>query len=180
MVFVGTLVHLLSRTVNVADVPAKLASANTVIVVPLLAAAGCHNSIAKMTAQKLAGSTWGSNGNTLRTAALGLLYPTSEYCCPVWLRSAHILANIAPPEIRREAALAQWEGSCWAKYFGRLNFFPHTLHSKDICENLTKYRDVIYEWPLVPCNQREYERTQKLKNQTISELEETIDFIQKH
>ena len=85
--------------------------------------------------QKLAGSTWGSNGNTLRTAALAIVYSTAEYCCPVWLRSSHtskvdvqinaslrtvtgtmkstplqwlpVLANIAPSDIRREAALAR-------------------------------------------------------------------------
>ena len=85
--------------------------------------------------QKLAGTTWGSNGNTLRTAALSLVYSTAEYCCPVWLRSAHtnkvdtqlhatlrtvtgtlnstplpwlpVLANIAPPNIRRGSALAR-------------------------------------------------------------------------
>lgn len=39
---------------------------------------------------KLAGSSWGSDGNTLRTAALGIVYSTAEFCCPVWLRSSHI------------------------------------------------------------------------------------------
>ena len=38
---------------------------------------------------KLAGSTWGADAPTLRTAALGLCYSAAEYCAPVWARSAH-------------------------------------------------------------------------------------------
>ena len=83
--------------------------------------------------QKLAGTNWGSNAETLRTAALALVFPTAEYCCLDWLRSAHadkvdiqinntlrivtgtlqstplpwlpVLANIEPSNIRRERAL---------------------------------------------------------------------------
>jgi Reverse transcriptase (RNA-dependent DNA polymerase)/Endonuclease-reverse transcriptase len=82
--------------------------------------------------RKLAGTNWGANAATLRTASLALVYSTAEYCAPVWLNSVHVskidvqlnntmriisgtvkstqlqwlpvLANIAPPEIRREAA----------------------------------------------------------------------------
>ena len=32
---------------------------------------------------------WGAGAKTLRTAALSLVYATSEYCAPVWCRSAH-------------------------------------------------------------------------------------------
>ena len=40
--------------------------------------------------RRLVGSGWGAGARTLRTAAcLGLVYPTSEYCAPVWCRSAH-------------------------------------------------------------------------------------------
>ena len=35
------------------------------------------------------GSEWGAGAKTLRIAALSLVYPTSEYCAPVWCRSAH-------------------------------------------------------------------------------------------
>jgi len=38
---------------------------------------------------KLAGSTWGSSANTLRSSALALCYSAAEYCFPVWSRSAH-------------------------------------------------------------------------------------------
>lgn len=86
--------------------------------------------------QKLAGTNWGSNAETLRTAALAL--PTAEYCSPVWLRSSHVnkvdvqinnalrtvtgtlkstplpwlpvLANVEPSNIRRETALIrEWK-----------------------------------------------------------------------
>lgn len=83
--------------------------------------------------QKLAGTGWRSNGQTLRIAALALVYSTAEYCAPVWLNSSHtdkidiqlnsamriitgclkptplpwppVLANIIPPEARRKEAL---------------------------------------------------------------------------
>ena len=85
--------------------------------------------------QKLAGSTWGCDANTLRTAALSMVYSSAEYCCPVWLRSSHtskvdtqinaslrivtgtlkstplpwlpVLSNITPSHILRKAALAK-------------------------------------------------------------------------
>ena len=84
--------------------------------------------------EKLAGSSWGDNAHTLRSAALALSYSAAEYCAPVWARSSHtslvdtqlnstmrtisgtirstplpwlpVLSNIAPPDIRREAATA--------------------------------------------------------------------------
>ncbi len=99
--------------------------------------------------QKLAGSTWGSNGSTLRTAAMGLVYSTAEYCCPVWLRSVHVdkvdvqlnttlrtvtgtlkstplpwlpvLANIVPSEFRRETALTRE----WTKISENASFPIH-------------------------------------------------------
>ena len=77
-------------------------------------------------------ATWGANPQTLKTTALALCYSAAEYACPVWERAAHakkldpalnatcrlitgclkptpterlyILAGIAPPEIRRQAA----------------------------------------------------------------------------
>ena len=38
---------------------------------------------------RLAGSGWDADAKTLRTAALSLLYFTSEYCAPVCCRSAY-------------------------------------------------------------------------------------------
>ena len=38
---------------------------------------------------KLAGSTWGTSANTLRSSALVLCYSAAEYCTPVRSRSAH-------------------------------------------------------------------------------------------
>ena len=37
----------------------------------------------------LVGSGWGAVVKTLRIATLSLVYSTSEYCAPVWCRSAH-------------------------------------------------------------------------------------------
>ena len=81
--------------------------------------------------RKLTNSKWGASPHTLRTSALALFYSTAEYACPVWERShharkldsatnntfritgclkptstnnLHILAGIAPADIRREAA----------------------------------------------------------------------------
>ena len=34
-------------------------------------------------------SGWGAGAETLRIATLSLVYSTSEYCAPVWCRSAH-------------------------------------------------------------------------------------------
>ncbi|UYV75975.1 hypothetical protein LAZ67_13001998 [Cordylochernes scorpioides] len=83
-------------------------------------------------AEKLAGSSWGSDANTLRTSALALVFSTAEYCAPVWEGSCHtklidtqlnstlriitgvcqptridwlpVLAHISPPELRRKEA----------------------------------------------------------------------------
>ena len=82
--------------------------------------------------RKLTNSKWGCTPHTLRTSAMGLCYTAAEYACPVWSISAHaskldptlknacrtiagclkstntnnlhLLAGIAPPEIRRETA----------------------------------------------------------------------------
>ena len=76
-------------------------------------------------------SCWGASTPTLRTSTLALVYAPAEYCAPVWCRSAHtrlvyvslnaairtitgclrptqfeqlpVLAEIAPPALRREA-----------------------------------------------------------------------------
>ena len=39
--------------------------------------------------RQLVGSGWGAGAKTLRIATLSLVYSTSEYCAPVWCRSAH-------------------------------------------------------------------------------------------
>ena len=39
--------------------------------------------------RRLACSGWGAGATTLRTATLDLVYSTTEYCAPVWCRSAH-------------------------------------------------------------------------------------------
>ncbi|XP_072375646.1 uncharacterized protein [Diabrotica undecimpunctata] len=91
-----------------------------------------HNNIR----QKLCGTTWGSSAPTLRSIALGLVYPVVEYCAPVWhTNSPHThrvdvqlnqamrtisgtikatptywlpaLSHIAPPPIRRKYALVR-------------------------------------------------------------------------
>jgi hypothetical protein len=97
--------------------------------------------------QKLAGTSWGADPTTLRTAALALVFSTAEYCCPVWLNSVHVqkidaqlnfsmriitgtirstpiqwlpvLSNIVPPHIRRQSAT--WNS--WNKF----NSFPDSF-----------------------------------------------------
>ena len=86
----------------------------------------------------LAGTTWGTkqNAQTLRSSALALCYSVVECCAPVCRNSAHtslidvqldntmrtitgavrcsrtdwlpVLSNIAPPDIRREAATSRF------------------------------------------------------------------------
>ena len=83
--------------------------------------------------RRLAGTTWGAATMTLRISTQARVYSAAEYCAPVWCRSSHtkqlatvlnsairtvagclrpipvnqlpILAGIAPPTIRREAAV---------------------------------------------------------------------------
>lgn len=83
--------------------------------------------------RRLAGTTWGASTKTLRTSTQALVFSSAEYCAPVWCRSSHtnkldtalnnalrtvsgclratpvnqlpILAGIAPPTLRREAAV---------------------------------------------------------------------------
>ena len=85
--------------------------------------------------RRLAGTTWGAATKTLRISTQALVYSAAEYCAPVWCRSSHtkqldtvlnsamrtvagclrptpvnqlpILAGIAPPTIRREAAVLE-------------------------------------------------------------------------
>jgi hypothetical protein len=91
--------------------------------------------------RKLAGTKWGSNAQTLRTASLALVCSSAEYCAPVWLNAAHVhildvqlnnvkclitgkvkatelqwlllLSNIAPPKLRRKAALFRELKNSW-------------------------------------------------------------------
>ena len=39
--------------------------------------------------RRLVGSGWGADAKTLHIATSSLVYPTTEYCAPVWCRSAH-------------------------------------------------------------------------------------------
>ena len=39
--------------------------------------------------RRVVGSRWGAGAKTLRIATLSLVYSTTEYCAPVWCRSAH-------------------------------------------------------------------------------------------
>lgn len=91
--------------------------------------------------QKLVGTNWGANGNTLRTAVLSLVYSAAEYCTPAWYNSIHVnkvdtqlniamrtitgsvgstpvpwlhvLSNIAPPHLRRKSAANKEWNKCF-------------------------------------------------------------------
>jgi hypothetical protein len=95
--------------------------------------------------RKLAGTDWSAGTETLRTAALAIVYSTAEYCAPVWLNSVHIskidvqlnnamriisgcvkstqlpwlptLAYIAPPQLRRKAAAVRELVNCNSTFF---------------------------------------------------------------
>ena len=82
--------------------------------------------------RRLAGTTWGASAKILRISTQALVFSAAEYCAPVWCRSPHaskvdvainnalrivsgclkptpvsllpVLAGIAPPGLRREAA----------------------------------------------------------------------------
>lgn len=83
--------------------------------------------------QKLSHTSWGASASCLRTSALALVFSSAEYCCSVWINSAHAtkvdvqlnstlrmisgtvrstptlwlpaLCDILPAEIRRKKAL---------------------------------------------------------------------------
>ena len=52
--------------------------------------------------RQLEGSGWGAGAKTLRIATLSLVYSTSEYCMPVWSRSAHtrLIDNVLNDALR--------------------------------------------------------------------------------
>ena len=104
--------------------------------------------------QMIAGSSWGANAQTLRTAGLSLVYAPAEYCCSSWLTSVHTskidvqlnrcmrtitgvikasplqwlptLSNIEPPHLRRQQALVQTIKRSEAYGNSLLaNFLPH-------------------------------------------------------
>ena len=52
----------------------------------------CHYLVALRVTllRRLVGSGWDAGAKTLYIATLSLLYPTAEYCAPVWCRTAHI------------------------------------------------------------------------------------------
>jgi len=112
---------------------------------------------------KLAGTTWGAGAHTLRTTALALCYSVAEYCCPVWARSSFthhvdsqlnssmrlitgclrstpvpwlpVLANIAPPGLRRQAATDDMvsrilRNSSWPLHDDFVNHPPARLKSR--------------------------------------------------
>ena len=112
---------------------------------------------------KLAGSKWGACASTLRSSALALCYSVAEYCCPVWSRSSYVskvdvqlnqsmriitgctkatavdwlpvLANIAPPGIRRKVATCNLLSKAlnhqdWGLYSDLCHHPPHRLNSR--------------------------------------------------
>jgi hypothetical protein len=114
--------------------------------------------------RKLADTKWGSNAQTLQTASLAFVYSLAEYCAPVWLNSTlvhkldvqlnnimrlitgtvkstelqwlPVLSNIAPPKLRREAALFRELKNSWSNgkslMFEQLQDIPAlTLHSRN-------------------------------------------------
>ena len=114
----------------------------------------------------LAGTSWGASTPTLRTSTLALVYAPAEYCAPVWCRSSHthlvdvglnaslrtitgclrptpvdqlpVLAEIAPPALRREAAtLVLGRRACQ---------HDHLLH--DVMENSTHRKRLKSRRPL--------------------------------
>jgi hypothetical protein len=98
----------------------------------------------------------GIEAQNLRTASLALVYSSAQYCAPIWLNSAHVhkldvqlnnvmrlitgtvkltelqwfpvLSNIAPPQLRRKAALFRELKNSWiygkSLLFGQLQDVP--------------------------------------------------------
>ena len=121
--------------------------------------------------QKLAGTSWGADVSTLRTAALALVFSTSEYCCSSWLNSSHsfkvdsqlnaamrlvsgtlkstptswlpVLCNIFPPHLRRKNVLKK----CWDKY----HLFPEDFPIMDILSSPPVQR-LSSRKPIWSCN----------------------------
>ncbi|UYV68475.1 hypothetical protein LAZ67_5004422 [Cordylochernes scorpioides] len=109
---------------------------------------------------KLAGSSWGSDANTLRTSALALIFSTAEYCAPVWEGSCHtklidtqlnstlriitgvcqptridwlpVLAHISPPELRRKEATKKIGNQLLSQNFNISEAWTNSWISSDI------------------------------------------------
>jgi len=123
--------------------------------------------------RRLASSGWGSGATTLRTATLALVHSTTEYCTPVWYRSAHTglidptihdafrfvtgclrptpadnlptLAGIQPAELRRNGATLS---------LARRAMEPgHLLHSALTRPSSADARRLISRHPFVPAAQ---------------------------
>lgn len=90
--------------------------------------------------QQLGGTSWGGKGDSLRTAALSLVFSAAEYCSSIWLNSSHsykidvqlnramriisgtikstpipwlaVLCNIDSPHLRRKSALVKTVKKC--------------------------------------------------------------------
>jgi hypothetical protein len=128
---------------------------------------------------KLAGSTWGANASMLRSSAIALSYSVAEYCAPVWTRSAHtglvdvqlnstmrlitgtlrptplpwlpVLANIAPPALRRKAAVDRLiskasENKEWGLHSDLYNPPSRRLPSRHPMWNDMQCTDITSRW----------------------------------
>ena len=123
--------------------------------------------------RRLAGSSWGALATTLRIVTLSLVHSTTEYCAPVWCRSAHtrlidpaindalqivtgglrptpadnlpILAGIQPAELRRRGATLS---------LGRRSIEPgHLLHPALTRPSSADTRRLKWRHPFLPAAQ---------------------------
>lgn len=129
--------------------------------------------------KKIAGTNWGAQASTLRTATQSLVYSTAEYCSPVWARShhtkkvdvllneamrtisgtvkstpiplLHALSGIPPPELRRQqATVREWNKIKNSTAFKDLPI--HRLLENPPCIRL-KSRQPIWEDPIIKSDQ---------------------------
>ena len=72
---------------------------------------------------RFAGSGWGAGATALRTAPLALVYSTTEYCAPVWYRSAR--THLIDPVINHSLCKL-WLNAC---VLHQRTTFPHSQAS---------------------------------------------------
>jgi len=82
--------------------------------------------------RRLAGSGWGAAATMLWIAIFALVHSTSEYCAPVWCRSAHtrliVLIPATPWKLWLDACVHQWTTFLFLQASNLLSFVTQELH----------------------------------------------------
>ena len=81
--------------------------------------------------RRLVGSGWGAGAKTLRIVTLSLVYSTTEYCAPVWCRSAHTrpIDNVLNDALRIVTGCLRRTTYLYSQASSQLSFAEWERHS---------------------------------------------------